>query len=194
MNRKKLEILVLTFLLVGTTVGAIIFVETLQYQNVPIWWVFRNLKSLQLATPSQLILEVSPETPHNIGEEITATVTNSSSMLPVQGAEVDITKDGTSKKVFTNANGIATFQYLGEVTVVQVQMDGINPSGYVAIPHSPDMYVQGRNNAIINGVVSGVLSSIPPILATYFIQRRKTTTDPEQPKRKIKRVNSKIRD
>lgn len=126
---------------------------------------------------------MSPETPQNIGEEITATVTNSSNLLPVQGAEVDITKDGNSEKVFTDANGIATFQYLGEVTVIKVQMDGINPSGYVAIPHSPDTYVQGQNNAIINGVISGSLSSIPPILVTYFVQRGKTTKITKRPRR-----------
>ena len=182
MNKKNLGVFVLVFLLVGTTVGAILFVGTLQYQNVPIWWVFRNLKSLQLATPAELILKVSPETPHNIGEEITATVTNSSSKLPVQGAEVVITKDDIKEKSFTNADGIATFQYLGEVTIVKVQMEGINPSGYVAIPHSPDTYVQGTNNAIINGVISGSLSSIPPILAMYFIQRRKSTTITKRPR------------
>ena len=60
------------------------FPIVLYIQDVPTWWVFRNVKLLDIATPSQLILEVSPKTPHNIGEEITATVTNSSSQLPVQ--------------------------------------------------------------------------------------------------------------
>jgi hypothetical protein len=182
MDKKKLGVVVAVFFLIG----AMFFPVVLYIQGVPIWWVFRNVKSLEIATPSQLIIEVSPKAPHNIGEEITATVTNSSSQLPVQGAEVDVTKDGTTQKVYTDANGIATFQYLGEVTVVLAQMDEIKSSDYVAIPNAPDAYVQGQNNAIISAVLPTTLGPLFTVLFTYLLQGRKTTKIKRQRTRKKK--------
>ena len=62
--------------------------------------------------------------------------------------------------MYTDANGIATFQYLGEVTVVEAQMDEIKPYSYVAIPNAPDAYVQGQNNAIISAVIPSTLGTL----------------------------------
>ncbi len=160
MQKKTLEIIGI-ILVVFVAVGFVSFLGITQIVGVPLWWTFRNIHEMSVIGLTKLLIEVAPEAPMNIGDEITVTVTNSSSKLPVQDAEVDVIKDSMSFKFYTDSNGQATFEYLGEVTVVQAQMDGINPSQPVAIPKVPDTWVRETYISLIGGgVISGFFSAL----------------------------------
>lgn len=167
MQKRKLEVIGI-ILVVFMAIGFVAFLGITQVVGVPLWWTFRNLREMSVIGLPKLLIEVSPEAPMSIGDRITVTVTNSSSKLPVQHAEVDVSKDNMSFKFYTDSNGQTTFEYLGEVTVVQAQMDGIDPSSPVALPKVPDAWVRGTYISIIGGaIISGFFSA----LFTVMFQR-----------------------
>ncbi len=91
---------------------------------------------------------------------ITVTVTNSSSQLPVEGAEVLVSKDGTYiTTLYTDSEGEAFFDFFGEVTIVVAQKTGIDSSTPVAIPKAPAKWVRdifiSLGIAMVGGFVSG---------------------------------------
>jgi len=114
---------------------------------------------------------------------ITVTVTNSSSQLPVEGAEVSVLKDGMELTLFTDSQGQAFFEYFGEVTVVMAQKTGIDHSRPVTVPKTPDIWIRNAflslGIAVIGGFVSGV--------STYILQQRKGKTTKKRVTRKSKR-------
>lgn len=149
---------VVTFFLVFVLVFFVIFIGITQILGVPLWWIFRGVRPLSIVQPPKLIVEVSPDTPLNIGEIITVGVTNSSSKLPVESAEVSLTKDGMSITLYTDSQGKAYFEYFGEVTVVTAQKTGINPSTPVSIPKLPVGWIRNTSLSLGIAVVGGVVS------------------------------------
>jgi len=155
MRKKDVATIVLVFILVFF----IIFIGITQILGVPLWWIFGWMIPLSIVQPPKLVVEVYPDTPLKIGEMITVTVTNSSSKLPVEGAEVSVMKDGISITLYTDPQGKAYFEYFGEVTIIIAQQAGINPSTPVSIPKLPDGWIRNTllslGIAVVGGVVSG---------------------------------------
>lgn len=138
---------------------------------------------MSTVTTPRLLVTVSPETPLSIGEMLTVTVTNSSSRLPVQDAEVSVMKNGMKITLFTDFQGQAFFEYFGEVTVVVAQKTGIDSSRPVAIPKAPDIWVRNTFLSLGIAVVGGFVSG----LSTYILQQRKGKTTKKRVTRKSKR-------
>ena len=179
MNKKKIAIILGVFI----AVTFISFLGVTQVVGVPLWWIFSGFREMSSIAIPKLLIKVSPESPINIGERITVTVTNSSSKLPVENAEVDVTHDSMSFNYYTDFNGQTTFEYLGEVTVVQAQMNGIDPSQHVALPKVPDVWVRGIYEAVGGAVASGFFSA----LFTFLFMKRQPKTTKIQTPRKLRK-------
>ena len=155
---------VVTFLLIFLLVFFVVFIGITQILGIPLWWIFGFLKPLSIVPQPKLLVTVSPETPLSIGERITVTVTNSSSQLPVNEAEVLVKKDGMEITLHTDSEGQAFFEYFGEVTVIIAQKTGIESSTPIAIPKLPDAWVRGAlislGSAVVSGIVSGYSANI----------------------------------
>ena len=165
MNKKRIGLTLLTAL----TIFIVLSYAFTLILGVPLWWAF-NIKKLEIASLPSLEIQVSPETPVNIGEKITVIVTNSSSGLPVENATVYIAKDSMRFEKYTDSTGKAVFEYLGEVTVVCADKDVINPSDYVATPKSPELWVRNYQAAMISAAFGGLVSGF----ATFMFQRNKS--------------------
>jgi len=179
MQKKNL----VTFLSVFLSVSSIVFIGITQILGIPFWWIFGSIYSGSIVTTPRLLVTVSPETPLSIGETITVAVTNSSSRLPVQNAEVSVMKNGMKITLSTDSQGQVFFEYFGEVTVVTAQKTGIDPSRPIAIPKTPDIWIRNAflslGIAILGGFVSG--------FSTYILQQRKRKTPKKKTTRKSKR-------
>jgi len=148
----------------------VVFLVVTQILAVPLWWIFGFMKSLSVVEMPKLLVKVSPETPLNIGEEITVTVTNSSSQLPVEDAEVSIMKDGTNITVIhTDSRGQAVCDYLGEVTIIVVQKTGFESSYPIPIPMMPDAWIRTLLISFGSGIVGGLIT----VFGTYMLRERK---------------------
>lgn len=178
MQKKNL----VTFLLVFLLVSFVVFVGITQIVRIPLWWIF-GFFPMSIVTTPRLMVTVSPETPLSIGEMITVTVTNSSSQLPVEGAEVSVMKDGMELTLYTDSKGQAFFEYFGEVTVVMAQKTGIDSSRPVAIPKTPDIWVRNTFMSLGIAVVGGFVSGF----STYILQQRRGKTAEKKMTRKPKR-------
>jgi hypothetical protein len=156
---------------VSLLVFFLLFVSVTQILGVPLWWIVSFLKPFSVfPPPPKLQVAVSPETPRNVGEMITVTVTNSSSRLPVEDVEVSVMKDGMNITLHTDTNGQAFFEYFGEVTVIVAQKAGIEPSTPVSIPKLPDAWVRNTVVSFASGIVGGFIGGVIP----YLLQRKKT--------------------
>ena len=165
MEKKRL----VTILAVFLVVSFLIFVLVTQVLGVPLWWVFGSLVPLSIVQRPRLVVEVSPESPRNIGEIINVTVTNSSSKLPVEGAKVSAVKDGMEVTLYADSQGQTSFEFFGEVTVLTAEKTGINPSRPVAIPKAPAEWVRDTQGSLVIGIITGVAGSI----TTHILQRKK---------------------
>jgi len=166
MKKKSLATLFLVFILVFFVVS----LSVSQILAVPLWWIFSFMHPLNVLGPSTLLVKVSPETPLNIGEKITVTVTNSSSQLPVEDAEVSIMKDGTNiTVVHTDSRGQAVCDYLGEVTIIVVQKTGFDSSYPIPIPKMPDAWVRSLLTSVGSAIVGGLVA----VFGTYMLRERK---------------------
>jgi hypothetical protein len=173
-----LGVAVLVFFLLLTTVSAVL--------GVPCWFIFRNIKTLQIAEPPSLIIDIYPETPVNIGQTITITVTNSSTGLPVENATVYISKDNYQFEKYTDTNGKTNFEFIGDVMVVYADAPDIKASDYSAIPKTPVGWVQNYQTSMISAAFGGLISA----LATFLFQRsttKKIKINNSKPKSKISR-------
>ena len=179
MQKKNLVTVLSVFLLVSF----VVFLGITQILGIPFWWTFGFIYSMSTVTAPRLLVTVSPETPLSIGEMITVTVTNSSSRLPVQDAEVSVMKNGMKITLFTDSQGQAFFEYFGEVTVVVARKTGIDSSRPVAIPKAPDIWVRNTFLSLGIAVVGGFVSG----LSTYILQQRKGKTTKKRVTRKSKR-------
>lgn len=156
---------------VSLLVFFLLFVSATQVLGVPFWWIFGFLKPLSVIQLPKLQVAVSPETPMNIGEIIIVTVTNSSDKLPVEDAEISVMKDGISVTLFTEANGQASFEYFGEVTVIVAQKTGIESSTPISIPKLPDAWVRSTVVSLISAIVGGFVGGV----ISYLFQQKKIT-------------------
>lgn len=163
---------IIVFLSVFIAVSFILFIVITQILGVPLWWIFRLFPLSGTQLQPKLIVKVSPETPLIIGENITVTVTNSSSQLSVEDAEVTVQKDGMEVTLHTDSNGQAVFEYFGEVTVVTAQKVGFESSMPIAIPKEPEIWIR---EALVSLLGSGVLSGIASGFITYKLGKRKIT-------------------
>ena len=165
MKKKSLATLLGIFVLVFF----VIFISVTQILAVPLWWIF-GFMSLSTVELPKLLVKVSPEAPLNIGEKITVTVTNSSSQLPVEDAEVSIMKDGTNITVIhTDSRGQAVCDYLGEVTIIVVQKTGFDSSYPIPIPKIPDTWVRSLLISVGSAIVGGLIT----VFGTYMLRERK---------------------
>lgn len=180
MHEKKTLGIMLSVIII---ISFAVFLGVTQVIGVPLWWIFSGVVELSGVGPPRLLIEVSPESPMNIGDKITATVTNSSSKLPVENAEVDVIHDSMNFKYYTDSNGQVVFEYLGEVTVAQAQMNGIGSSQYVALPKVPDVWVRGIYGAIGGAVASGFFGA----LFMFLFQKRQSKTTKIRSPRKIRK-------
>ncbi len=179
MKRKTLATLFLIFLLVSF----VVFIGVTQILGVPLWWIFGFMTPLSIVQLPKLLVTVSPETPLSIGEMITVTVINSSSQLPVEDAQVIVTKNGMSITLYTDSQGQATFEFFGEITVVVAHKTGIDSSTPVAIPKAPAQWVRDILWSLGIGIVAGVVSGF----TRYTLQKRETTGKKVTRKTKRKR-------
>ena len=172
-----------TFLLIFLLVSFAVFIVITQILGVPLWWIFGFIIPLSTVQKPRLLVSVSPATPLTIGEMITVTVTNSSSQLPVEDAEVLVRKDGTYITTqYTDSEGQVFFEFFGEVTIVVAQKTGIDSSMLTAIPKAPALWVRATLISVGIGVVTGVVSGF----TRYMLQKRETTRKTKTRKTKTK--------
>ncbi len=165
MKKKNLAVWFTVFILIFLVVS---FVVT-QILAIPLWWILNFGFRLSTIGQTTLLATVSPETPLNINDRITVTVKNSSSQLPVEGAEVVATKDSQNVTVYTDFNGQAFFPYFGEVTVITVQKTGFDSSYPVAIPQMPDAWVRNLLISLGSGIVGGLIT----VFGTFMLREKK---------------------
>ena len=165
MQRKN----VLTFFLVFLSVSFVAFIGISQILGIPLWWIFGFLKLGSIIPTPKLLVSISPDTPLSIGEMITVTVTNSSSQLPVEDAEISVSKDGMHITLYTDSQGQASFEYFGAITVVVAKKTGIESSTPVAIPKIPDAWVMKTVISLGSAVVGNVVGAF----AVHLFQQRK---------------------
>lgn len=172
-----------TVFLIFFSVSFVMFIGVTQIFGVPLWWIFSSLP-MSIVQKPRLLVSVSPETPLTIGEMITVTVTNSSSQLPVEDAEVSVMKDGTYiTTLYTDSTGQAFFEYFGEVTVVIASKTGIDSSMLISIPKGPVAWVRNTLLSLGIAVVGGFISGF----TGYMFQKRKEKTTGKKITRKTKR-------
>jgi len=172
-----------TFFLIFLLVSFAVFIVITQILRVPLWWLFGFIVPLSTAQIPKLLVEVSPETPFSIGQMMTVTVTNSSSKLPVEDAQVTATKDGTSVTLYTDSQGQVSFEFFGEITVVVAHKTGIDSSSPVAIPKAPAQWVRDTLLSLVIAVVGGFVGGF----TRHMLQKRETTRKTETGKSKRKR-------
>lgn len=161
----------LTFIGVAVCIFLLVLVLLTQALGVPFWYIF-HLKKLQIIDNPYLVVEVSPASPLNIGEKVTVTVTNSSTNLPVENATVHITKDSINFEKYTDSNGKASFEFLGEVMVVYAEGTDINRSDYSAIPKAPDLWVRNYQISLVSAFASAIVGGLVGAFATTLLQRK----------------------
>ncbi len=148
-------------ILVFIVVFFVLFVTVVSVLGVPLWWAF-PLKTLSSASLSQLIVQFSPEVPLQTGDLVTLTVINSSSCIPVDGAEITIAMQGlTPLTLMTNSTGQVAFQYAGVITVIQANMDELASSNPIVIPEKPVEWVNSANIAFGSSIAGGFISALP---------------------------------
>jgi hypothetical protein len=177
MKQMKIAVPAITFILVFFVVTIMVA----QMLGVPLWWLFRGLVPSSVIGPNDTLnVVVNPEVPSVISQTVTVTVTNASDKIPVIDATVSVYKDsGFICDFYTDNKGESIISYLGPVTIIKVSKDGYQ-SSMEAIPNSPDEYVQNQNNAIIGGLISG----IPSVILTIFLQKKLAAQKPTRKKRK----------
>ena len=171
-----------TFLLIFLLIHSIVFISLTQILGVPLWWIIKFFPLMNIAPPPKLLVIVSPQSPMSIGKTITVTVTNSSSQLPVEDAEVSVMKDGMHIILYTDSQGQASFEYFGAITVVRAKKTGIEPSTPVAIPKMPDAWVMNILVSFGSAAVGGVIGAF----AMHMLQQRRKRTE-KRVTRKAKR-------
>jgi len=177
MQKKNLA----SFLLVFIALSFILFIVITQILAIPLWWIFGFIHPLSSIGLPTLVVKVSPENPLIPNENITVTVTNSSSQLPVEDAEVTVQKDGTEITLYTDSNGQAFFPYFGEVTVITAQKSGFASSNIVAIPTEPIGWVLGVLSSLGTGIVSGLVVAF----ASEKLRKRKARITKKKASRKF---------
>jgi hypothetical protein len=81
---------------------------------------------------------------------------------------VAIWKDGTHLVDFpTDAKGIVQFEYPGETTILLISKGTDYQTGMKVLPKEPAAWIQDETNALLVGIVSGVISD----LAVAWIKR-----------------------
>jgi hypothetical protein len=152
MQKKKLA----SFLTVYIVVALVLFVVITQILAIPLWWIFGFVTRLSTVGLPTLVLKVSPDNP-SPNENVIVTVTNSSSQLSVENANVTVQQSGTTMTLYTDSNGQVVFRYLGEITIVNAQKSGFQSSNYAAIPSAPHGWVNGVLSSIGASIVSGLV-------------------------------------
>lgn len=145
------------------------FIISMQILGVPLWWVFRNLKPLSVVQLESRFEVLINKTPTNIGDKVLVTVLNATSHMPVQGAKVSLRKDGVYiYDYYTNASGQVLVEYLGEVTIIEVNKTGFE-TALEAIPPNPPKWVRNSIISIVTGIISAVVGSV----MMYTLQERR---------------------
>jgi len=134
----------------------VVFFAAITIQGVPFSWVFRSLAPLDI-TAGALTVEVSPQIPTTLGQEIMVTVRDASTNKPVEKATVSISRDGGKLlDLMTNDKGQTRFEYPGMTTIIVVRKDRYAAAMKV-IPRVPDAWILAEERSWIASIVTGVL-------------------------------------
>jgi len=136
-------------------------------QGVPNSYTWRNLIPLDI-TRGAFLVEVSPQVPTTLGQEVTVTVRDAGTGKPVDKASVSISKNGDKLIVLTtDNNGKVRFDYPGIATVIVVTKE-LYRSEMKVIPKVPDTWILAEERAWLASIAASVISGV--ILA--FIVRK----------------------
>jgi len=167
---------IISFIIIWLSLTSVIFIMLISIFGVPSYMYIRLF-------PAELVpykryrhfyVEVNPSTPLKIGQRITITVKDKKTMTPIQGASISVYKDsGYLGKVYTNSEGKAIIQYLGETTILVINKEGYMEE-IIPIPHIPDRWVR---DIYISGILSPILGAIigvviNNIINTYLRKRK----------------------
>ena len=167
MNKRLLSVILI---LLGIL---LIFIEPYLFSvitGVPFWFLSLKLVPLSIIPEKQLMVEVNPVVPINLGELITVKVLDAQNGTTIEGAIVKILKDGLNFNVTTQIDGIAKFEYPGATTIIFVSKDGYRDADPVVIPKIPDEWVTVKNYQVITWIVTLLASWAP---AFYIYKKRK---------------------
>jgi hypothetical protein len=152
------NLLVLAFAVL-IVAGGVFFIAVVA-QGVPISWLQGQLRPLS-GLQSTFKVSVSPEVPWTTGETITVTVNDAQTLKPVEGASVDVSKDGAHLvDLTTDVNGRVQFEYPGETTIIVVSKAPDYTSAMKVLPRVPDAWLQAVTNGLIVATISGVVSGV----------------------------------
>jgi len=160
-TKKSVTILICLAVGAGALVGfSVYFVVGTVYYGIPSWWFLPSTNFLSGVPLTQMMSDtIIPNNPTVLSQHETITVLSDYNHSAIAGATVTIIYDGSPTLTFqTNASGQGNFVYLGEPTIIRVDMAGYNSINDV-LPHSPEPWVQERTTAQISAAISGISSA-----------------------------------
>ena len=171
MDKRRIEISITSFVLVFF----LVFIVMTQILGIPFWWLFKGIFPLSgLALNSKFDVTVNPEAPVNIGDNVLVTVKNVTDQNPVENAQVSVKRDAdVIKSYYTDNNGQATVEYVGEVTIIEISKDGFD-SDIQALPHAPDKWVRDRYWSILSGIISCIIADVTVFFILYRFHNKPT--------------------
>jgi hypothetical protein len=148
------------YLVVALIIGSgVFFLAATQVYSIPTWWLasFMHPESV-LPAPGTFVVVVSPSNPSQLGQQETATVTDSSTQTPIEGANLTVFYGGGPVfSTSTNSRGIAVFSYAGSPTVISFEKSGYT-SQMAVLPNAPEQWVNGIDLSAAAGAFSGLVS------------------------------------
>jgi len=122
--------------------------------GVPYWFLAPSLRAFSLEpSPRSMSVEVNPVVPTTLGQTITVTVKDSQSGSALEGVSIKAVRDGLNIDKTTNSSGVATFEYMGAITVIYASKEDYFNSDPTVIPRIPDEWVTTRNYLYISWVI-----------------------------------------
>ena len=144
-NKKTLGYAIAAFLIIWF----VLYIVSTQILGIPLWWISRRMVPFSLLPEpiSRFNVTITPVAPTTIGEKVLVIVLNASDQAPVEGAMISLGKNGDHiHDYYTNANGQAEVEYVGEVTIIQVNKTDFK-TVLEAIPEAPAKWVRDQNIA-----------------------------------------------
>jgi len=155
---------IMLILLLLTIIPLLSMLMSSWFFQVPSVWLFHFpfLQVFQKKTDVQ----VRPSVPVFLGQLVTVNVTDARNNTSIQDAKVTISKDGVLVLTLsTSEDGIVTFKYPAEVTVIIISKDSYTPAMKV-IPRVPNHWFM----APLTGMIIGILVDI---IVFFFLYKWK---------------------
>lgn len=136
--------------------------------GVPYWFLAPVIYPLSgVPLERKMTVEVTPTTPTELGETIHVMVFDTLNGTPIDGAKVEVSKDGSAVfKTHTQLDGTAQFEFPGATTVIAVSKEKYKAVMKV-IPKIPDEWVRTFNIQRVTWTVTLLASLIPAGLLFY---------------------------